>query len=183
LEDACFCSFDVCACSDAFARGRVRAESTGTAAAGRPAADGRAAAGRATPAGQAPAEKPAPKLTFPTPAGILLVQVKPDQTAAFEEMITKLKAGLAKSEKPELKQQANAWHVYHSAEGMSGNALYVVVIDPAVPNSEYQFLQLLNDTLTVEEQRAPETQEMYKRYAAAIANMNRLNVTPVGGGQ
>jgi hypothetical protein len=135
------------------------------------------------PAGQAPAEKPAPKLTFPTPAGILLVQVKTDQTAAFEEMITKLKAGLAKSDKPELKQQANAWHVYHSAEGMSGNALYVVVIDPAVPNSEYQFLQLLNDTLTVEEQRAPETQEMYKRYAAAIANMNRLNVTPVGGGQ
>lgn len=134
------------------------------------------------PTGQ-PAEKPAPKLSFPTPAGILLVQVKPDQTAAFEEMITKLKAGLAKSEKPELKQQATAWKVYHSTEGMGGNALYVVVIDPAMPNTEYQFLQVLNDTLSVDQQRAPETQEMYKRFAAAIANMNRLNVTPVAGGQ
>lgn len=140
-------------------------------------------AGQQPPADQPPAEKPAPKLSFPTPAGILLVQVKPDQTAAFEEMITKIKAGLAKSDKPELKQQATAWRVYHSSEGMQGNALYVVVIDPAVPNTEYQFLQVLNETLTLDQQRAPETQEMYKRYAAAIANMNRLNVTPVGGGQ
>ena len=43
----------------------------------------RAAARRpATPA--APA---APKLAFTTPAGLLLVQVKPDQTAVFEELI------------------------------------------------------------------------------------------------
>jgi hypothetical protein len=139
------------------------------------------------PAGQAPGAQPAtpgpPKLSFPTPAGILLVQVKPDQAAAFEEMIGKLRAGLAKSDKPELKQQANSWKVYRANEPMAGNTLFVVVIDPAMPNTEYQFLQVLNNTLTPEEQRSPETQEMYKRYAAAIANMNRLNVTPVGGGQ
>ncbi len=139
------------------------------------------------PAGQAPGTQPAtpaaPKLSFPTPAGILLVQVKPDQAAAFEEMIGKLKSALAKSDKPELKQQVNSWKVYRANEPMAGNTLFVVVIDPAMPNTEYQFLQVLNNSLTPEEQRSPETQEMYKRYAAAIANMNRLNVTPVGGGQ
>jgi hypothetical protein len=135
------------------------------------------------PAGAPSATPGAPKLSFPTPSGILLVQVKPDQASAFEEMIGKLRAGLAKSDKPELKQQANSWKVYRANEPMAGNTLFVVVIDPAMPNTEYQFLQVLNSTLTPEEQRAPETQEMYKRYAAAIANMNRLNVTPVGGGQ
>jgi len=98
-------------------------------------------------------------------------------------MIAKLKAGVAKSDKPELKAQQNAWRVYKSSEGMQGNTLYVILIDPAVPNTEYQFLEVLNDTLTVDEQRAPETQEMYKRFAASVASMNRLNLTPVGGGQ
>jgi hypothetical protein len=53
----------------------------------------------AQPAQQPPAtapaaqEKPAePKLGFTTPAGMLLVQVKPDQVAAFDELSTKLKA-------------------------------------------------------------------------------------------
>jgi hypothetical protein len=31
-----------------------------------------------------------------SPAGALLVPIKPDQTAVFEEFVTKLKAGLAK---------------------------------------------------------------------------------------
>ena len=139
--------------------------------------------GAQPPATQPPATPAAPKLTFSTNAGLLLVQVKTDQTAAFEEMMTKLKAGLAKSDKPELKQQASAWKVYKASEPMAGNALYVVVIDPAVPNAEYQFYELLNQTLTEQERRAPETAEMYKRYAAAIATLNKLNLSPVGGGQ
>src|SRR4029079_2749306 len=46
------------------------------------------------PAAQPPAAT-APKVPFTTPAGILLVQIKPDQTAVFEEMVGKLKAGFA----------------------------------------------------------------------------------------
>ncbi len=49
------------------------------------------------PAPAAPAQPVAAKVGFATPAGILLVQIKPDQTAVFEEMMTKLKAGLAAS--------------------------------------------------------------------------------------
>ena len=42
------------------------------------------------PAPAAPAG--APKIGFKTNAGMLLVQVKPDQTAAFEELMSKLSA-------------------------------------------------------------------------------------------
>lgn len=141
-------------------------------------------------AGQPPAAQgtqpaaEAPKVGFQTPAGLLLVQVKPDQTAAFEEMINKIRTGLNNSTDPALKQQAASWsHVYKAQEGMAGNALYVVVLDPTTPGTEYQFLEVLNKTLTEEQKRDPATQDMYKRYAAAIATMNRLNLAPVGGAQ
>ena len=49
----------------------------------------------------APAQPAAPKVAFKTNAGLLLIQVKADQTAAFEEMMTKLKASLAASADPD----------------------------------------------------------------------------------
>jgi hypothetical protein len=133
------------------------------------------------PAGQTPAQPAEPKVGFATGAGLLLVQVKPSETATFEEMIAKIKSGLTASTAPGVSQQAASWHVYKAQEGMNGNALYVVVLDPATPGTEYQFLEVLNNTLTDEQKRDPATQDMYKRYADAIASMNRLNLTKVGG--
>src|SRR5512145_249161 len=74
----------------------------------------------ATPAKQdpaaAPAAKPAePKVPFTSPAGILLVQIKPDQTAVFEEMAGKIHAGLAKTEDATLKQQAAGLKIFKSS--------------------------------------------------------------------
>ena len=67
--------------------------------------------------------------TFSAPAGMLLVQIKPDKTADYEAMIAKLKDALAKSEKPERKAMAKAWKVYKATEPAAGNTLYVHVID------------------------------------------------------
>ena len=75
----------------------------------------------------APADKPAePKLGFTTPAGLLLVQVKPDQTAAFEELASKLQAALSTTSDAALKAQGAAWKIYKASEPMGGNALYVM---------------------------------------------------------
>jgi hypothetical protein len=131
------------------------------------------------PAGQtAPAAPAAPKVAFTAPAGLLLVQVKSDQTGTFEELVGKLNAALATTAKTELKQQAS-FKVYKTTEGMGGNALYVVVVDPAVPNAEYSFLDLLNSTMTDDQKRAPETREMFTKFAAVFAGLNKLNLTPV----
>ena len=126
-----------------------------------------------------PAQPTAPKVAFKTNAGLLLIQVKPDQTAAFEEMMSKLKASLSTSTDPTLKQQAS-FKVYKSAEaGAGGNALYVLLADPALPNTEYSFLDVINKTMTPEQQRDPATREMYQKWAASLAGMNILNLTVV----
>jgi hypothetical protein len=146
-----------------------------------------------TPPAQTPAQPPAtaqpaatdkpsePKLAFTTPAGLLLVQVKPDQTTAFEELTSKLQTALSTTADPALKAQGTSWKVYKASEGMQGNALYVIVVDPAVAGTEYNPIDVLYKTMTDEQKRAPETQEMFKRFAAAFAGVNKLNITRVGG--
>jgi hypothetical protein len=129
----------------------------------------------------APAQPTEPKVGFKTPAGMLLVQIKPDQTGAFEDMMAKMKPALEASTDPALKAQAS-FKVYKSAEASGGNALYVVLFDPAKPGTEYSFLDMFNKTLTPEQQRDPATVEMFKQWAGAFAGMNILNLTPVGGG-
>jgi len=110
------------------------------------------------------------------------VQVKPDQTATFEEMMGKIKNGVANSADPAVKAQAGSWKYFKATEPAGANVMYIVVIDPAKPDTEYQFLEVLNKTLTDEQKRDPATQDMYKRYAGAIFSMNKLNITPAGGG-
>jgi hypothetical protein len=135
----------------------------------------------AQPAAAQPPAPTTPKVAFSSPAGILLVQIKPDQTAVFEEMAGKLKAGLAKTEDATLKQQAAGFKIYKAAEPFASNTLYVVLIDPAVASSEYELFAVLQKTMTPEELRAPETAEMWKRYAAAFAaGMGKLSLTPIG---
>lgn len=140
------------------------------------------------PAGQQPAAAAAqpaptaPKVPFTTPAGILLVQIKPDQTAVFEEMMGKLKAGLAKTTDPTLKQQAAGFKLFKATEPFGTNTLYVVFLDPAVPNTEYELFHMLNSTMTPDEQRSPETVAMWPRYQAAFATgLNKISLTPIGG--
>ena len=148
-----------------------------------PAAQQPAAQQPAQPAAaQAPAAPAAAKVPFTTPAGVLLVQIKPDQTAVFEEMVGKLKAGLAKTEDATLKQQASGFKVFKVTEPFNNNVLYIVMVEPAVPNSEYELFAMLSKTMTQDELRAPETAEMWKRYTAAFgAGLSKLSLTPVGG--
>jgi arginine repressor len=138
------------------------------------------------PAAQPPAQAQppaAPKLAFTTNAGMLLIQIKKDQTAAFEELMAKIKAGGAKTTDEAVKKQLAAFKVYKSSEDMGGNALYVVLVDPATPNVEYELFMILQKVLTPEELRDAAVIEMSKKAAAAFAQgYNKLNLTPLGGG-
>ena len=76
--------------------------------------------------------------------------------------------------------QAAGFKVYKSTEPFGPNTLYVVQVDPTVPNSEYELFSMLQKTMTPEELRAPETQEMWKKYAAAFAaGLSKLSLTPI----
>jgi hypothetical protein len=124
-----------------------------------------------TPPPQTPPAQPAQQAqaapaarTFGSDAGMVLNFIKPDKTADFEAIITKLKEALQKSEKPERKQQAASWKVFKSPDqAAGGNVLYVFVIDPAVKGADYTVSTILAEAFP------QEVQTLYKQYADAYA--------------
>ena len=130
-----------------------------------------------TPA--APAQPVAAKLTFKTEVGMFLVPIKAGQSAAFEEMIAKLRTTAGMSSDPALKA-AGTLKLYKSADPTpDGGAYYVLLYDPATPGTEYQWLEVINRSLTDEQKRDPATQEMYKRFAAALGSFSILNLQEI----
>lgn len=124
-------------------------------------------------------EKKEPRMSFSGDAGVFLYQIKPDQTAVFEELVAKVKDSLAKSDKPERKQQLTGWKLYKANEPSGANTLYVFVADPALKGAEYDLLMLLAEGLGVAAGTL-ENQELFKKYVGAFATgANRLNLTPV----
>src|SRR5262252_8436096 len=81
--------------------------------------------------GAAPAAPANNPFVFPGDGGVILNFVKADKTADFESVLAKVKEGLAKSEKPERKQQAAGWKVFKATEGGPNSAvIYVFTMDP-----------------------------------------------------
>ena len=130
---------------------------------------------------QAPPPAGPPKLAFSTEAGLLLVQIKGDQTAVFEELVAKLRAGAGKTEDAAVKGQLSSLKVYKTSEGAAGgNALYVILFDPATKDVEYELFALVQKVMTPDELRAPETSEWFKKATSAFAaGYNKLSLTPV----
>jgi hypothetical protein len=132
-------------------------------------------AGQPPAAGQQPAA-PAPtkeEATFTTPAGLLLVQIKPDKTQAYETMLAKLKDALAKSEKPERKAMAKGWKIYKASEQNGGNVLYVHVVEAAAPGDYSNPLLIINEVFPTE------AQGIYASVKDGFVQTSRLNLTLV----
>ncbi len=119
---------------------------------------------QATPA-PAPAQ---PAAAAPNPfvftgdGGAILNFVKADKTADFEMVLGKVKDALAKSEKPERKQQAAGWKVFKAAEpGPNGAVIYVFIMDPVAKGAEYSVGNILVEAF------GAEGQALYKTYSEA----------------
>jgi hypothetical protein len=120
---------------------------------------------------QAQAQAPAQRL-FPNGAGMILNFVKPDKTADFEMVMTRLKEALLKSEKPERKQQAAGYKVYKSPDPAGGNVLYVVLIDPSVLGADYTVANILSEAFP------KEANELYTKFAESLAQgLNIVNLS------
>ena len=139
----------------------------------KPAADVTAAAS------QAPTAPAVPKVQFTTPAGELLIQIKPEQAAIFEEMMAKLREGLTRTVDPLLKKQGAGLSVYRASEPFGASVLYVVRIQPTVPNAEYDLFELLQKTMTEEERKTPAAIADWQRYVGAFSAYYRVSLTPV----
>jgi hypothetical protein len=115
---------------------------------------------------QAAAAQPAPPArVFGSDAAIVLNFIKPDKTADFEAVMAKLKEALAKSDKPERRQQARSWKIFRAVEpGANGSVLYLFTVDPAVKGADYTVSTILAEGFP------DQVQDLYKRYAEAYAS-------------
>jgi hypothetical protein len=131
-------------------------------------------AGASTVTAQEPAAAPAApqaeKVVFPLPqkcqdcdVALITVLIKPDKTADFEMVLNKVKESLAKSEKPDRKQQAAGWLVFKSAEPVQGNVVYIMRIDPIVKGAEYDLMRIIAEVFPTE------AQEIFPKYRDAFA--------------
>ena len=112
-------------------------------------------------------------------AGLILYTIKPGSTTDFEMVMNKTKEALMKSEKPERKQQAASWRVYKSEQAAAnGNVTYVMIIDPALKNADYNVINILNEVFPAE------IQALYKSYTDAFASglipINLISVVDYG---
>jgi len=81
------------------------------------------------------------KFTMDGDAALLIVSVKADKTADYEQVLTKLKDALSKSEAPEAKRQAAGWKVVKTSKAQpDGTIFYLHIITP-VAGADYSVLQ------------------------------------------
>ena len=120
---------------------------------------------------------------FTAEAGLLLVAIKPAAVADYEAALRALQEVLAKDSDPQRVAAAKGWHVYKSREGdAKGNAIYVHVLLPAVPNFDYRPSLLLDELV---KDLAPDVLAKYQdAFAGPPTKLNlvefaRMSVTPV----
>ena len=106
----------------------------------------------------------APKgLTFDGDVAVWMVGIKPEKTADFEGILTKLHDALLKSEKPEQKQQAAGWKIVKLAAPINGNVAYMHVLNPVIKGADYSIMNILYAAYP------EERQALYDSYRGAFA--------------
>jgi hypothetical protein len=117
----------------------------------------------ASPAEPAPNIDPARAIFAKTAtAGLLLVTVKPDKVADYEEVIRSIQEVLSRSTDERQQALGKGWRVFKSATDPKANAIYIHLIDPVVPDTDYRPSLLLDEIL------AGAPAEMLARYRDAI---------------
>jgi hypothetical protein len=117
-------------------------------------------------------------LFFGTPAGLVLTQVRPTKLADFEAAVSALRRAMLNSQNQTTRKQAEGWRFYRAAEPMSGNALYIFLLDPAVPNADYRVEPILYAELP----KADATRVIRQFVESIATQQNRLTLTPHGTG-
>lgn len=114
------------------------------------------------------------KLTFPGDVALWTVAIKPDKTAAFEQIMTRVRDALARSSDAARQRQAAGWKVMKIEKPLpDGNIAYVHVISPVVRDADYTVMQILYDAFP------DERQALYETYRDAFAANLSLATGPV----
>jgi hypothetical protein len=129
-----------------------------------------------TAAGNVQSETAAHKFTFDGDAALLTVAIKPDKTADFERVMTRVRQALLQSPDPQRKQQAAGWRVMRVNKPLAdGNIAYVHVINPVVKDADYAIMRTLYEAFP------DERQALYESYRGAfVQNLSLATGSIVG---
>jgi len=124
-----------------------------------------------TPAPAAAAQEPQDPFKFQVDTPMLMIlSIAPEGGADFEAAMAKVKEVLAKSEKPERKQQAAHWKVTKAEAQQGGNLMYMFALDQVVKDVTYSpFLILAEGGIPPADVKA-----MYDKIAPTIKGINIL---------
>ena len=140
-------------------------------------------AGASTAAAQtpAPAEPAKPVLLLDEgDVALVTILIKADKVADFEVVLNKLKEALAKSEKPERKQQAAHWKVLRIEAAQAGVLTYFCYIDQVVKGATYDLFKILGEGMPPDDVR-----KLYEKLAPGVKGINLVplaKVIDMGGG-
>ncbi len=115
--------------------------------------------------------------TFTGACGLLLHPVRPDRVQDFENFLAYVRDALAKSANPRVRSQAEGWRFLKAAEsGPNGVALYVFLIDPAVPGADYSLGPILAEVYSDPNQLS----EIWALYTGSVTSGGTLlNFSPI----
>jgi hypothetical protein len=120
----------------------------------------------------------APSRAFNAPAGMLLYQVIPVRVLDFERLIAYVRDSVAKTTNAKLREQFKGLTIWRTVEaGPNGDALYVFLVNPAVPCADYSLGQLLAEAYPDPAQLG----EIWKLYTSSVraTGTTLLNLVPV----
>jgi hypothetical protein len=112
----------------------------------------------------------APTLPLEGDATTITILIKPDKTADFEEVLTKVKEALSKSENPQRKEQAAGWTVFKTSQAVQGNTAYIMIINPVVKGAEYDISRLIAEVFPTD------VTALFEKYKGAFAGRG---ITPL----
>jgi hypothetical protein len=120
----------------------------------------------------------APARAFNAPAGMLLHQVIPARAVDFERLIAYVRDALAKTTNTKLREQFKGMTFWRTVEaGPNGDALYVFLVNPAVPCLDYALAPLLSEAYPDPAQLT----EIWTLYTSSVRAMGTtlMNMVPV----
>lgn len=119
-----------------------------------------------------PIPPPPPTWIVSTDAAAFFIYVKPDRAKGFEEMLARLKKGIAASKDDELMARTKGWAVFSLPDpGPAGTRVYVSLVSPATTAADYSFSALAAATLPAD------VDELWGLWREAATTVTKLSLT------
>jgi len=128
----------------------------------------------------APAQEAKDNMVFAVDKMLIAFSIAESSAADFEAVMEKVKEVLAKSEKPERKQQAAHWKVLRIEAAQAGVLTYFCYIDQVVKGATYDLFKILGEGMPPDDVR-----KLYEKLAPGVKGINLVplaKVIDMGGG-